>query len=104
MEFDQNLVSAAAAAKLLSHPARISIVQYLSDKTACLTSDLSDMLPLSRPTVHQHLKALKEAGWVKGTIEGDKLCYCLDPDVIAEQTATLNAIVGQCQALPGSCC
>lgn len=68
----------ARYAKALSHPARIAIVELLLKKQACVCGDIVDELPLSQSTVSQHLKELKEAGLIKGDIEGVKVCYCID--------------------------
>ncbi len=68
----------AVVAKALSHPARIAIIQYLAKVNACVCGDIVDKLPLAQPTVSQHLKELKNAGLIKGTIEGNAVCYCLD--------------------------
>lgn len=68
----------AKYAKALSHPARVSILELLLKKPACVCGDIVDELPLSQSTVSQHLKELKEAGLIKGEIEGVKTCYCID--------------------------
>jgi DNA-binding transcriptional ArsR family regulator len=68
----------AAYAKALAHPARIAILQLLIKKQACICGDIVDELPLSQSTVSQHLKELKEAGLIKGEIEGKRICYCID--------------------------
>lgn len=68
----------ARYAKALAHPARIAILQLLIKKQACICGDIVDELPLSQSTVSQHLKELKEAGLIKGDIEGVKVCYCID--------------------------
>ena len=68
----------AAYAKALSHPARVAILKLLIKKQACICGDIVDELPLSQSTVSQHLKELKEAGLIKGEIEGKKVCYCID--------------------------
>jgi len=68
----------AAYAKALGHPARIAIIQMLLKKQACQCGDIVDELPLSQSTVSQHLKELKNAGLIKGEIEGVKTCYCMD--------------------------
>src|SRR5881275_1341823 len=68
----------AKLAKVLGHPARIAIIEYLLKKNACICGDLVDELPLSQSTVSQHLKELKEAGLIQGEIEGAKVCYCID--------------------------
>lgn len=68
----------AAYAKALAHPARVAILQLLLKKKACICGDIVDELPLSQSTVSQHLKELKDAGLIKGDIEGKKVCYCID--------------------------
>lgn len=68
----------AKYAKALAHPARVAILQLLIKKQACICGDIVDELPLSQSTVSQHLKELKEAGLIKGDINGVKVCYCID--------------------------
>lgn len=68
----------AKYAKALSHPARVAILKLLIQKQACVCGDIVDELPLSQSTVSQHLKELKEAGLIKGDIDGAKVCYCID--------------------------
>ncbi|MES2512871.1 MAG: metalloregulator ArsR/SmtB family transcription factor [Bacteroidota bacterium] len=68
----------ARYAKALAHPARIAILQLLIKKQACICGDIVDELPLSQSTVSQHLKELKEAGLIKGDVEGARICYCID--------------------------
>ena len=68
----------AKYAKALAHPARIAILKLLASKRTCICGDIVDELPLSQSTVSQHLKELKEAGLIKGEIEGVKVCYCID--------------------------
>jgi DNA-binding transcriptional ArsR family regulator len=70
--------------KALGHPARLAILKYLADIKTCITGDIADELPLSRTTVNQHLKELKDAGLITGTTEGVKTCYCLNPEKIKE--------------------
>jgi DNA-binding transcriptional ArsR family regulator len=68
----------AKYAKALAHPARVAILQLLIKKQTCICGDIVDELPLSQSTVSQHLKELKEAGLIKGDIDGVKVCYCID--------------------------
>ena len=72
----------AKIAKALAHPARIKILQILAEMDACMVGDMVELLPLSQSTVSQHLKELKNAGLIRGEIEGPKRCYCLHPDAI----------------------
>ena len=65
-------------AKAFGHPARVSILKLLIKNQTCICGDIVDELPLSQSTVSQHLKELKEAGLIKGSIDGAKVCYCID--------------------------
>ena len=66
--------------KALSHPARIAIVEYLLSVDSCICGDIVNELPLAQPTVSQHLKELKNAGLIKGNVEGAAICYCLNEE------------------------
>jgi len=81
----------AIIAKALAHPARIAILEVLIRRQACVCGDIVDELPLSQSTVSQHLKELKEAGIIKGDIEGVRVCYCIDPEVWNASREMLNA-------------
>jgi ArsR family transcriptional regulator len=65
--------------KALGNPIRFQIVEYLASSQTCITNDIVRVLPLAQSTVSQHLKVLREAGLIKGEIEGPATCYCLDP-------------------------
>lgn len=69
----------ATLAKALGHPARIAIIEYLLQAKSCICGDIVNELPLAQPTVSQHLKELKNAGLIKGNIEGTSICYCINP-------------------------
>jgi DNA-binding transcriptional ArsR family regulator len=71
----------AVMAKAIAHPARVAILQYLVKKNACVTGNLIDELGLAQPTISQHLKELKTAGIIQGTVEGTSMCYCINPKV-----------------------
>ena len=73
----------ASIAKALGHPARIAIVEFLAKTDACICTDIVDILPLSQPTVSQHLKELKSAGIIQGSVEGNAICYCLNQEVLS---------------------
>lgn len=75
--FNDDLQELAAFAKAISHPARLAILQYLAETKSCISGDISDHLPLSRTTVSQHLKELKDLGLIHGSIDGLKVNYCL---------------------------
>lgn len=69
--------------KALGHPARMQIVRYLSQNPRCITGDLVEVLPLAQATVSQHLKILRDAGLICGTIEGPATSYCLCDETVA---------------------
>lgn len=74
----------AQLCKALAHPARISIMVYLKRLNQCVCGQIVNHLPLAQSTVSQHLKVLKQAGLIRGEIDGPRTCYCLDPAVTAE--------------------
>ena len=82
--FEKNLTESANLFKALSHPARLRILQFVAQSQTCITGDISDELPLSRTTVNQHIKELKEVGLIKGEIEGVKTKYCLNEEKVEE--------------------
>lgn len=81
-KFDESLQELARFAKVISHPARLAILQYLAETKSCISGDISDYLPLSRTTVSQHLKELRDIGLIHGEIDGLKINYCLCSDEI----------------------
>ncbi|KUF44257.1 winged helix-turn-helix transcriptional regulator [Myroides marinus] len=64
--------------KVLGHPARVAILQYIINQKACICSDLVEELGLAQATISQHLKELKNSGIIKGNVEGKSVCYCID--------------------------
>lgn len=68
----------ATIAKALGHPARVAIIEYLLSVDTCICGDIVNELPLAQPTVSQHLKELKNAGLIRGSIDGNAICYCID--------------------------
>jgi DNA-binding transcriptional ArsR family regulator len=76
--FDESLQQAAAYFKVLSHPARLAIINYLIETGSCITGDITEELPLSRTTVSQHLQELKDCNLIQGTVEGAKVNYCIN--------------------------
>ena len=84
MENELDAESFASLCKALGHPARVMIVNYLKKIDRCLCGEIVDLLPLAQSTVSQHLKCLKEAGLIRGEVEGPRTCYCLDKAMLAE--------------------
>ena len=82
--FSESQNQLAVLFKALSHPARIAIIEYLLTVDTCICGDIVNELPLAQPTISQHLKELKNANIIKGTIEGKSICYCLNPEKLKE--------------------
>jgi predicted transcriptional regulator len=93
----------ALMAKAIAHPARIAILQYLVKKNACVCGDIVEELGLAQATTSQHLKELKNAGIVQGTIEGVNVCYCIDPKVWKQYKELFNSFFKDVD-LTGRCC
>ncbi len=78
--FDKKQNELAQLFKILGHPARIAILQYISTQNSCICNDLVEEIGLAQATISQHLKELKSIGLLKGEIEGKSMCYCIDID------------------------
>jgi DNA-binding transcriptional ArsR family regulator len=90
--------------KALAHPARIAILKLLASKQTCQCGDIVEELPLSQSTVSQHLKELKEAGLIKGEIEGAKVCYCIDEKEWKVAQVWINQLFDSYNATNQNCC
>ena len=88
--FDKDLQELANFAKVISHPARLAILKYLAETKTCISGDISDKLPLSRTTVSQHLKELRDMGLISGQVDGLKINYCLCGSAIAGFKVAFN--------------
>jgi len=88
--FEKHLAETAGLFKALAHPARLRILQFLAETQTCITGDISEELPLSRTTVNQHLKELKDAGLIQGHVDGVRTNYCLNPKKIGELKDSLQ--------------
>ena len=76
--FDKDEQELANLAKALAHPARIAILKELAKRQICICGEIVEVLPLAQSTVSQHLKELKDAGLIQGTVDGVKSCYCIN--------------------------
>ncbi len=104
-EFTQQEQDLAAFAKVLSHPARIAIMKVLAEEKDCICGRIVEILPLAQATVSQHLKELKNAGLIKGTVEGPKSCYCINWDAMEKYLQDFNGMFSALQLQKGkSCC
>jgi ArsR family transcriptional regulator, arsenate/arsenite/antimonite-responsive transcriptional repressor len=88
--FDNHLQEISRFAKVLSHPARLAILQHLTQCCGCKSGDIADVLPLSRSTVSQHLQELKNLGILKSNIDGVKVCYEIDLEVLLDYKRALD--------------
>lgn len=82
----------AELARAIGHPARVAILEYLSETAGCICGDISNAVELAQPTISLHLKALRDAGIIRGTVEGRSVCYCLNPDALAEVQTFLQLL------------
>ncbi len=94
----------AAIMKALGHPARIAIIEYLLKVNSCICGDIVNELPLAQPTVSQHLKELKNAGLIKGNIEGTAICYCIDENAVALLTQYFGTMQATLKCKKDNCC
>jgi DNA-binding transcriptional ArsR family regulator len=76
--FTPEINEVSAFAKALGHPARMVIIKYLLQRETCVCGDLVEEIGLAQATISQHLKALKEIGILKGSVEGASTCYCMN--------------------------
>lgn len=93
----------ASLFKVLGHPARIAILQYIINQKACICNDLVDELGLAQSTISQHLKELKSIGIIQGTIEGKSVCYCIDEKLWKQMQVEFNGFFDQ-EVKVNSCC
>jgi ArsR family transcriptional regulator len=80
--------------KAFGHPARVAILEYLLKVNSCICGDIVNELPLAQPTISQHLKELKNANIIQGEVEGNAICYCINPktiDVLQKYFTTFTA-------------
>jgi ArsR family transcriptional regulator, arsenate/arsenite/antimonite-responsive transcriptional repressor len=77
-EFTQKEQDLANFAKAMAHPARIAILKVLAQRNECICGEIVELLPLAQSTVSQHLKELKNAGLITGSIDGPRSCYCIN--------------------------
>ncbi len=89
--------------KVLGHPARIAILQYIIDQKTCICNDLVEELGLAQATISQHLKELKNIGLIQGTIEGKSVCYCIDEKLWKQIQGEFNTFFNQ-DVKVRSCC
>lgn len=82
----------ARYAKAMGHPVRMYVLELLSKEACCYSGDLSEILPIAKSTLSQHLKELKEAGLIQGEIETPKVKYCINRENWAEAKALFSEL------------
>ncbi|NUY82638.1 winged helix-turn-helix transcriptional regulator [Flavobacterium sp. MAH-1] len=90
--------------KALGHPARIAIMEFLMKTDSCICGDIVNELPLAQPTVSQHLKELKSAGLIKGSVEGTAICYCIDEKALEILRHYFGGISEHLEKRKNNCC
>jgi len=103
-EFSQKEQDLAAFAKALSHPARIAILKVLAQKNECICGEIVDVLPLAQSTVSQHLKELKNAGLIDGTIDGPRSCYCINWKSFEKLNSEFSFLFEKLKTTNAKCC
>ena len=82
----------ARYAKAMGHPVRMYVLELLARQSCCYSGDLSDILPIAKSTLSQHLKELKDAGLIQGEIETPKVKYCINREYWAEAKALFSEL------------
>ena len=102
--FPPDVARLAEAARVLGHPARLAILQTLAARGTCICGEVVQEIPLAQATVSQHLKALKDAGLVRGEIDGPRSCYCLDVEALRDVMTAMVAFLEPLTASAPDCC
>ncbi len=100
--FTDNQNELANLLKALGHPARVAIVEYLIQHKQCICGDIVNELPLSQATISQHLRELKQVGIIQGNIEGNSICYCLNPQVFQQIKQFIGIVIES--VMKNKCC
>lgn len=102
--FSEQQNEIALFAKAFGHPARVAILQHLFKIDTCVCGDLVNEIGLAQPTISQHLKALKNLGLIQGSIEGTRVCYCIDPEKWTEMKRIMYNFLDQDVLIKKECC
>jgi len=103
-QFTDKQNSIATLAKAIGHPARVAIIEFLLKHDSCICGDIVSELPLAQPTISQHLKELKNAGWIKGNVEGNSICYCVDEKALQKMQAYFTSVAAKLEKQKSNCC
>jgi DNA-binding transcriptional ArsR family regulator len=103
-EFGKKEQELAEFAKALGHPARIAIMKVLAQKDECICGEVVEVLPLAQSTVSQHLKELKNAGLIDGSVDGPRSCYCINWKAFEKFNAEFNSLFEKLKEVNAKCC
>ncbi len=101
--FSKRFQRVSSLSRALSHPARLAILEYLAQQNQCISGDISDKIPLSRPTVSHHLQELKKAGLIKGALSGKHVYYCVDAENIIKMEKDIQKFLWEIAAQSVPC-
>ena len=101
--FREDQVATADIFKALAHPARVAILQHLANTNGCVCGGLVDELGLAQATVSQHLRELKRAGLIRGTVSGKSICYCIHPEGWKKAAELMEQLQLHVQRNPACC-
>jgi predicted transcriptional regulator len=101
-QFTAEQVEQAAWFKAIGNPARLAILQFLAKQSSCICGDIVDEIGLAQPTISAHLKELKQAGLIQGTISGKAICYCINQEAVARLQEALLGFLPPAQS--STCC
>jgi len=96
--------SIAIIAKALGHPARVAIIDHLLKVNQCICGDIVNVIPLAQPTISQHLKELKNAGLIKGSIDKNSVCYCIDEKAFHKLESYFAHVSAKLKTHKNNCC
>ena len=102
--YTDNQNDLAILIKALGHPARIAIIEYLLKVNSCICGDIVNELSLAQPTISQHLKELKNAGLIKGNVEGNSVCYCIDENGFEKLKFFFGQVTNHIENKNTNCC
>ncbi len=103
-DFTEAQNQTTALLKALAHPARVAILEHLLREQRCICGDIVSELPLAQATVSQHLKEMKQAGMILGTVEGTSVCYCLNTSALEFLHGYFGRALDTLKAQGANCC
>ena len=102
--FEPDIQRAASWAKALSHPARVAILRLLAERQTCICGEIVEGLPLAQATVSQHIRVLRDAGLIKGEVDGPRSCYCIDVGRVRQVLGDLEQLLRSLDGATGCEC